>query len=130
MKRATATKSTSHPAASDKSLSIWIDTAPATRFPRLAGNINVDVLVIGGGITGLTAAYLLSKEKASVALIEKGRVAMSETGHTTAHIIEATDADYRHLIRDLGTDGALLNTEAIRESMNQIKSLVTELRID
>src|SRR5687767_10984846 len=99
MKRATARKKTAHPAASDESLSIWIDTSPGTRFPRLTANVNVDVVIVGGGITGLTAAYLLSKEKVSVALIEKGRVAMSETGHTTAHIVEATDADYRLLLR-------------------------------
>jgi glycine/D-amino acid oxidase-like deaminating enzyme/nitrite reductase/ring-hydroxylating ferredoxin subunit len=130
MKRAARKKTGRHPAASDQSLSIWIDTSPTTRFPRLARNIDADVVIVGGGITGLTSAYLLSKQKLSVVLIEKGRVALAETGHTTAHILEATDADYHHLVRDHGGDGARLNTEAIRESINQIKSLVTELRID
>jgi glycine/D-amino acid oxidase-like deaminating enzyme/nitrite reductase/ring-hydroxylating ferredoxin subunit len=62
--------------------------------------------------------------------VDKGRIAMSETGHTTAHIIEATDADYEDLIKDHGIDGALTNTEAIRSSIALIRSLVADLRID
>ena len=41
--------------------------------------------VVGGGITGLTAAYLLAAAGKSVALLERGRCAQAETGHTTAH---------------------------------------------
>jgi glycine/D-amino acid oxidase-like deaminating enzyme len=119
-----------HPAGSDESRSIWIDTSPSTRYGRLNRVLQADVAIVGGGITGLTAAYLLSREGCSVALVEKGRIAMSETGHTTAHIIEATDADYGDLVRDHGEEGARLNTEAIRAAMSQIKSLVDELEID
>jgi len=38
----------------------WAATAPATDFPRLAGDIDVDVAIVGGGIVGITAARLLS----------------------------------------------------------------------
>ena len=118
------------PAASDKSLSLWIDTTPSTKYPSLKGELTADVAIVGGGITGLTAAYLLAKAGQSVVLVEKGRIAMSETGHTTAHIIEATDADYRDLIKDHGEENARLNTEAIRASIALIRSLVEELDID
>lgn len=117
------------PAGSDQSLSIWIETSPTTRYRPLGKSLQADVAIVGGGITGITAAYLLSREGLSVVLIEKGRVAMSETGHTTAHIVEATDADYEQMIRDHGEDGSRLNTEAIRASIDQIKSLVEDLGI-
>jgi glycine/D-amino acid oxidase-like deaminating enzyme/nitrite reductase/ring-hydroxylating ferredoxin subunit len=119
-----------HPAGSDESLSLWIDTTPATTYPALTGDTEADVAIVGAGITGITAAYLLSKAGQSVVLVDKGRIAMSETGHTTAHIIEATDADYRDLVKDHGEEGARLDTEAIRTSIDLIASLVRELRIE
>lgn len=119
-----------HPAASDESLSLWIDTAPATSHPSLRGDVEADVAIVGAGITGITAAYLLSKAGKSVVLVDKGRIAMSETGHTTAHIVEATDADYRDLIKTHGEEAARNDTEAIRSAIDLIRSLVAELAID
>lgn len=119
-----------HPPASDQSLSLWIDTTPATSYPSLNKEIVADVAIVGGGITGITAAYLLAKAGRIVVLVEKGRIAMSETGHTTAHIVDFTDADYGELIKVHGEHGARLNTEAIRASVALIRSLVEELGID
>lgn len=119
-----------HPAGSDESLSLWIDTTPSTNYPALQGDADAAVAIIGAGITGITAAYLLSKAGQPVVLVDKGRIAMSETGHTTAHIIEATDADYRDLIKDHGEENARLDTEAIRSAIGLIKSLIDELRIN
>lgn len=118
------------PAGSNESLSLWIDTTPSTNHPSLKDELTADVAIVGGGITGITAAYLLAKAGKSVVVVEKGRIAMSETGHTTAHIIEATDADYLDLIKDHGEDGALLNTEAIRSAIALIGSNVDDLGID
>ena len=119
-----------HPAGSDESLSLWIDTTPKTNYSSLSGEVTADVAIVGGGITGITAAYILATAGKSVVLVEKGRLAMSETGHTTAHIIEATDADYRDLIKDFGEEAARQNTEAIRVAIAFIGSLVDSLKID
>jgi len=119
-----------HPPGSDESLSLWIDTTPSTGYPPLRGELDADVAIVGGGITGITAAYLLAKAGASVVLVDKGRIAMSETGHTTAHIVESTDADYGDLIKAHGEDGARANTEATRAAIALIRSLVDELGID
>src|SRR5687768_13831801 len=118
------------PAGSDESLSLWIDTTPSTNHPSLKDELTADVAIVGGGITGITAAYLLAKAGKSVVVIDKGRIAMSETGHTTAHIIESTDADYRDLIKVHGVEAARQNTEAIRASIAMIRLLVDELGID
>ncbi|HET7710743.1 MAG TPA: FAD-dependent oxidoreductase, partial [Thermoanaerobaculia bacterium] len=121
---------TKNPAGSDESLSIWIDTSPGTRYAAFSGEAEADVAIVGAGITGITAAYLLSKEGRSVILVDKGRIAMSETGHTTAHIVDATDADYEQLVKTHGEEHARLDTEAIRSSVKLIRSLVEELKID
>ena len=119
-----------HPPASDASLSLWIDTTPSTDYPSLSGDLEADVAIVGAGITGITAAYLLSRAGRSVVLVDKGRIAMSETGHTTAHIVSTTDADYREMIEVHGQDAARTDTEAIRSAVDLIRSLVGELAID
>lgn len=121
---------TTHPPGSDESLSLWIDTTPSTEYPSLRGDVDADVAIVGAGITGITAAYLLAKAGQSVVLVDKGRIAMSETGHTTAHIVATTDADYREMIKVHGEEGARTDTEAIRSAVDLIRSLVRELDID
>jgi choline dehydrogenase-like flavoprotein len=69
----------------------WLDTAKIKSFPALNRNVSVDVLVIGAGVTGITAAYLLKQSGLSVALIERERAAIRDTGHTTAHLTYVTD---------------------------------------
>ncbi|HVT42991.1 MAG TPA: FAD-dependent oxidoreductase [Thermoanaerobaculia bacterium] len=118
-----------HPAASD-SPSIWIDTAPATEYPALDGDTETDVAIVGAGITGITAAYLLGKEGRHVVLLDKGRIAMAETGHTTAHIVDAADADYRELVKTHGEQNVRLDSEAVRSAVVRIRAFVDELRID
>src|SRR5438045_9616735 len=67
-----------------RNVPFWIDSAAIQKFPRLRRNVNVDVVVVGAGITGITAAYLLKEAGSTVALIERERVATTATGHTNA----------------------------------------------
>ena len=68
------------------STSFWIDSTSFPRFAKLADDLRVDVVVVGAGLTGLTAAYLLTKAGKSVAVLERGRCTEVDTGHTTAHL--------------------------------------------
>lgn len=52
----------------------WQTGVSLPRFARLSKNIEVDVVIIGAGLTGITAAYLLKKEGAKVALIDRERL--------------------------------------------------------
>jgi gamma-glutamylputrescine oxidase len=53
---------------------------PRPRFPALDGDISVDVVVIGGGFTGLSAAAHLAKAGTNVALIEAHRFGDGASG--------------------------------------------------
>ena len=70
------------------------------------GEEPMDAAVIGGGIAGLTTAYLLSKSGKKVAVIEDGYIGSGETGRTTAHITHALDDRYYNLEEKHGLDGA------------------------
>ena len=65
-----------------RSVSIWIDDTGIRKFPKLQADTTADVLVIGPGVTGLTAAYLLKQAAATVALIERDHGASMDTVHT------------------------------------------------
>ena len=104
--------------------SYWIDSAPLPRFPKLERDIAVDVAVIGGGITGLTAAYLLKQAGKSVAVLERERCARIDTGHTTAHVTAVTDRRLHWLARTFGNEAARAVWDAGSAAIDQIVTLI------
>jgi glycine/D-amino acid oxidase-like deaminating enzyme/nitrite reductase/ring-hydroxylating ferredoxin subunit len=111
-------------------LSYWIDTTPRTSYPAMPGDLAVDVAVLGGGITGITAAMLLKRLGKTVALIEMGRIAEGVTGNTTAKLTSQHHLIYDSLIRDHGEQKARLYAEANEAAIDRVESLVEEKNID
>ena len=87
-------------------LPYWSDSASIPTFPQIDRDVDVDVLVVGGGITGLTTAYLLLDSGTSVALLERARCGRVDTGHTSAHLTMVTDTRLSELVRRFGRDHA------------------------
>lgn len=108
----------------------WLDTAKIPTFAPLAKNITVDVLVVGGGITGLTTAYLLKKAGMKVALVERAELATIDTGHTTAHLTHVTDIRLKELVKNFGRDHAQAVWDAGAAAIDQIEELVSIEGID
>ena len=77
-----------------------------SRYPALDRNLTVDVVVIGAGITGLTAAYLLKQSGLTVAVIDRRRCGGVDSGMTTAHVTCVTDLDLTELVKNFGRDHA------------------------
>ena len=69
-----------------KVMSLWIATAGESQYPRLAGDLDVDAAVIGGGIAGLTAALELKRRGLSVVVLEGARIGTGVTGNTTGKV--------------------------------------------
>jgi glycine/D-amino acid oxidase-like deaminating enzyme/nitrite reductase/ring-hydroxylating ferredoxin subunit len=108
------------------SRSLWIADTRYPRFPALKGDLQVDVAVVGAGITGLTAATLLKAAGRTVAVVEAQRVAEGVTGYTTAHLTEVVDATFETLLSHFGEEGARLAVEAARASLDRIAGFVRE----
>jgi glycine/D-amino acid oxidase-like deaminating enzyme len=59
----------------------WIaDAGPPSQLPPLAGDTSADVVVVGGGYTGMWAAWHLAEAGASVAVVEAGRCGFGPSG--------------------------------------------------
>jgi glycine/D-amino acid oxidase-like deaminating enzyme/nitrite reductase/ring-hydroxylating ferredoxin subunit len=113
-----------------KSASLWIESAPAPVRPRLEGALQVDLAVIGGGITGVTAALLARRAGATVALLEAGRIGGGVTGYTTAKVSSLHGLSYARLTSRFGAEGARAYGEANEAGLERIARFVTELEID
>ena len=113
-----------------RNVPFWIDSAPIKRFPRLERNVNIDVVVVGAGITGITTAHLLKETGLTVALIERERVASMDTGHTTAHLTCITDVELQELARNFGDDHAQAAWDAGAAAIDEIQKIVQDEQIE
>src|SRR5689334_8683696 len=100
------------------------------RFDRLQRNLTVDVVVVGGGVTGITTAYLLKRAGARVALLERGRIAAADSARTTAHLTYVTDYRLQRLVKSFGKDAVRAFWEGGAAAIDQIAGHVRDLAID
>lgn len=99
------------------------------RFGPLRRNLETDVVIIGGGLTGITTAWLLAQEGVKVVLLERQRCASADTGHTTAHLTYVTDYRLHRLVKTFGKDGARAFWEAGASAIDQIFQISQLLKI-
>jgi glycine/D-amino acid oxidase-like deaminating enzyme/nitrite reductase/ring-hydroxylating ferredoxin subunit len=105
------------------SVSLWQATYEAPKFPSLNENLHTDVCVIGAGIAGLTAAYLLSKEGRTVTVIDAAGVGAGETGRTTAHFFPP-DERYFEIESSFGPKSAALVANAYRQATDLVEQII------
>lgn len=97
--------------------SLWQVTASMPSFPQLQGDVKTDVLVIGGGMTGLLTAYFLQQKGVSCILVEKDNICGGTTGNTTAKITSQHGLIYSKVFKSEGLEGARLYLEANNEAI-------------
>jgi glycine/D-amino acid oxidase-like deaminating enzyme/nitrite reductase/ring-hydroxylating ferredoxin subunit len=87
------------------------------------------VAVVGGGITGVTAARLLKREGKTVALLEARKIGLGVTGFTTAKLTVGHGLIYSTLVPRYGADRARLYAESNQAGIERIAAFVEEDRI-
>ena len=112
-------------------LSVWQATAEPNRYERLGEDTDADVVVVGGGLAGITTAYELARGGRRVVVLEKAaNIAAGETAHTTAHLTNAMDDRFMHLESHLSLDGSRQARESHGAAIDWIERAVRENGID
>ena len=75
----------------------WLSSAKQVLTEKLGKDMETETVIIGGGITGITIAYMLSKAGKRCLLVEDGALGSGETGRTTAHLTNNLDMGYHEI---------------------------------
>lgn len=112
------------------SQSIWLAGADGPSFSALDRDVEVDVVIIGGGIAGITTALLLKREGATVAVVERETVASGATGYTTAKITALQSTRLSDIRSKNGADAAAAYAGATLDAVARMVALVQEEGIE
>jgi len=110
--------------------SLWVGTTEATRFHEQDGDIDTDVVVVGAGMAGLTAAALLKADDRRVVVVEAGRVCSGVTAYTTAKLTVLHGLVFDDLVSAFGEDGAGKYANANLAGMATVADLAVRHGID
>lgn len=110
--------------------SLWISETDVKQYPVLDQDISCQVLVIGGGITGLSCAYELHEAGFDVAVLEKDRLCSKTTGNTTGKMTLQHSDLYSDLLEKRKTKAAKAVLKSQLEALHYFRDITTRLGID
>jgi len=115
---------------SGKNISYWTDTSTSPEQNPLKENLETDVVIVGGGLAGLSVAYCLIQTGKKVILIEDGFIGSGETGRTTAHFVTALDDRYYNLENIFDEEKTKLIAESHMMAIDFVERTVKKENID
>src|SRR5215218_3990611 len=112
---------------------IWLGRDSAqrrVRFPTLTADLDVDIAIIGGGITGAALAWRFSDAGVRVALVEAARIGRGSTSASTALLMQEPDEDLARLTLRYGRSRAHRIWQLSMAATRDMVATLTRLRIE
>ncbi len=111
--------------------SLWTATSAPPELTRVADpTADIDVVVVGAGIAGMTAAYHLAREGRRVVVLDDGPVGGGETGQTSAHLSPILRERYKDLESMHGLEGLRAIAAAHMGAVDDIEEISAREGID
>lgn len=110
--------------------SIWQENIDMPKFNSVNNDLDVDVLIIGGGICGILCAHMLDKKGINYALVEGGRICNKTTANTTAKITSQHGFIYNKIVKKYGLDFAKLYLDANENAILEYEKLCKDIDCD
>lgn len=110
--------------------SLWLADPPSAAYPPPTDERRFDVLVLGGGITGLTTALLLKRRGVRVAVVEATRVGTAATGNNTAKVSALQSTMLSTIRRSRGLDVATEYAVRSLAAVEQVATLAEGIECD
>lgn len=109
---------------------LWSTTSKIDSHKKLSKDIECEVLVIGGGISGILTAYFLAQESINTVLVDASSVCSGQTKNTTAKITSQHSSCYQQIERKFSTDIARLYADANERAIDDFDRLIFDLKVD
>lgn len=103
--------------------SLWTEDVRMPEFPALEKDIRTQVLIIGGGMTGILCAYFLQKAGVDYCLLEKDTICQGATANASAAITAQQGLIYEKTLQKLGQENAELFLNANLKAVSCYKEL-------
>lgn len=110
--------------------SLWQDKMPDYVSKNQLSNKDYDVLIVGGGVTGITTALQLQSSGLQCVVAEAHNLCFGTTGGTTAHLNTFFDTGYDQIEKKFGEDAAQLVAKATNQALDLYRSNIEEYNID
>lgn len=110
--------------------SYWILSSNSKEYKTLKENIKTNCLIIGGGIVGVTSAYLLAKSGMEVVLVDSDKIGFGSSGRNTGKITSQHGIIYSKLNKKYGIESATSYYEINNKALDLIENIIKENNID
>ena len=101
--------------------SLWSKTVEMPEFPTLKKDIRTNVLIIGGGLSGVLCAYFLQRAGVDYCLLEADKICHGITAKTTAKVTVSQGLIYEKVLSRLGQEKAALFLKANEQALRNYK---------
>lgn len=113
-----------------KKQSIWLEGLKFKPKPKLTKGIHTDILIIGGGIAGISTAFSLKDSKLDITLIDESKIGTGVSAHTTGKLTFLQELIYQKLEANFGQDICDLYLKSQKEAIEIVKQNVVKFNID
>ena len=109
--------------------SLWLKGIKDKSLEQLKKNLETDILIIGGGITGITTAYFLKDSNIKITLVEQNKIATGQSSKTTGKLtyLQGLLLNKIENIYDKETVKNYINSQ--KEAMEIVKDIIIENNI-
>lgn len=112
-------------------VSLWQDSVPPYQsFTETADTAGYDVIIVGGGITGISTALQLQKAGKKCLVLEANTLCFGTTGGTTAHLNTLLDTPYTTIRKNFNTESTKIIAEQTGAAIQLVKQNIGEYQID
>lgn len=110
--------------------SYWQKTTKKRIKPTLQEDMNVDIVIIGGGLAGVSLAYQLKNSPYRIIVVDKDEIGSHTSGHTTAKVTTLHGLLYHDIVQYYDVHKAYLYFQSNQEALESIKEIIKKEKID